>query len=148
MKTSSAKAKGRRACQEFQQLILRWFPDLSEKDVRVTASGSTGEDLQLSQAASKAFPYAVEVKNQERLNIWQSLLQTSQHSRKLGLEPLLAFRRNRSDLYVALRAEHFLALVGVVDTALSGQKSSEKSSPDRPQEDQKGRFYGFSDDEE
>lgn len=148
MKTSSAKAKGRRACQEFQQLILRWFPDLSEKDVRVTSSGSTGEDLQLSQAASKAFPYAVEVKNQERLNIWQSLIQTNQHSRKLGLEPLLAFRRNRSDLYVAIRAEHFLALVGVVDTALLSHESSEKSSPGHPQAGQKGQFYGFSDDEE
>lgn len=148
MRTSSAKAKGRRACQEFQKLILRWFPDLSEKDVRVTASGSTGEDLQLSQAASKAFPYAVEVKNQERLNIWQSLHQTSQHSQKLGLEPLLAFRRNRSELFVAMRAEHFLSLVGVVDTALSGQRSSEKSSPDRSQEARKGQSYGFYDDEE
>lgn len=147
MRTSSAKAKGRRACQEFQALILRWFPDLTERDVRVTSSGATGEDLQLSEAAAKAFPYAVEVKNQERLNIWQSLLQTSQHSQKLGLEPLLAFRRNRSELYVALRAEHFLQLVGVIDTAVSDRQSKLRQAPGRSQEGPKGQFFGFDGDE-
>lgn len=147
MRTSSAKAKGRRACQELQALILRWFPDLSARDVRVTPSGSTGEDIQLSEAGAKAFPYAVEVKNQERLNIWQSLLQTNQHAQKLKLEPLLAFRRNRSDLWVAIRAEHFFQLAGVVDSQASSQRSALKPSPDPAQEDQKGRSYGFYDEE-
>lgn len=148
MRTSSAKAKGRRACQELQALILRWFPDLSVRDVRVTPSGSTGEDVQLSEAGAKAFPYAVEVKNQERLNIWQSLLQTCQHATKLKLQPLLAFRRNRSQLWVAVRADHFFELVGVVDTARASARRQEESPAARVPEGPKHQSFGFSDGEE
>jgi hypothetical protein len=147
MRTSSAKAKGRRACQELQTLILRWFPDLSARDVRVTPSGSTGEDIQLSEAGAKAFPYAVEVKNQERLNIWQSLLQTTTHATKLKLQPLLAFRRNRSELWVAIRAEHFFELAGVVDTTRASAQRQAKSPPVHDSEGPKHRSFGFGDDE-
>ena len=144
MRTSSAKAKGRRACQELQDLILRWFPDLTSKDVRVTPSGSTGEDIQLSEAASKAFPYAVEVKNQERLNLWAAIAQTQEHSKKTGLQPLLAFRRNRSEMFVVLRAEHFLELVGVVDSQ-KVEKQNSKRSLDAQGLVSKCRSYGFDD---
>jgi hypothetical protein len=145
MRTSSAKAKGRRACQELQTLILRWFPDLSARDVRVTPSGSTGEDIQLSEAGAEAFPYAVEVKNQERLNIWQSLLQTTAHAKKLGLQPLLAFRRNRSELWIAVRAEHFFELAGVVDSSRVIPKPPEAPARGRPQTSPKGQSFGFDD---
>ena len=145
MRVSSKKQKGRRACQELQTLILRWFPDLSARDVRVTPSGSTGEDIQLSEAGAKAFPYAVEVKNQERINIWQSLLQTSRHALKLGLHPLLAFRRNRSELWVAVRAEHFLSLVAC--TAGASARQPEGSPAARALEGPTHRSFGFSDDE-
>lgn len=143
MRTSSAKAKGRRAVQELRALVLRWFPDLTQRDVRVTPSGSTGEDLQLSEAAAEQFPYAIEVKNQERLNIWQSLLQTSRHATKLNLEPLLAFRRNRSELWIAIRAEHFFELAGVVDSQRGNQKQAPEPSPALQNSSQKGQFYGF-----
>ena len=147
MRTSSAKAKGRRAVQELQALVLRWFPDLTQRDVRVTPSGSTGEDLQLSQAAAEQFPYAVEVKNVERLNIWQSLLQTTRHAARVGLEPLLAFRRNRSELWIAVRAEHFFQLAGVVDSRRGNQKQAQEPSPALQDSVQKGRSYGFDDEE-
>lgn len=147
MRTSSCKAKGRRACQEFQQLILRWFPDLTQKDVRVTPSGVTGADIQLSQAAEKVFPYAIEVKNQEKLNIWQSLDQTQRHADGLELKPLLAFRRNRSQLYVALKAEHFFELAGIVDSEKASPQKRLKSKLDALEEEQRGRFFGYGDDE-
>jgi len=147
MRTSSCKAKGRRACQEFQQLILRWFPDLTQKDVRVTPSGVTGADIQLSQAAEKVFPYAIEVKNQEKLNIWQSLDQTQRHSDGLELKPLLAFRRNRSELYVALKAEHFFELAGMVDSQLAGKRSNLKRRLDALEQDQKHQAFGYGDEE-
>ena len=147
MRTSSAKAKGRRAVQELQALVLRWFPDLTERDVRITPSGSTGEDLQLSQAAVEQFPYAVEVKNQERLNIWQSLAQTLQHAQKLQLKPLLAFRRNRSDLWVAIQAEHFFKLAGIVDSRLAGKRSNLKRRLDALEQDQIHRAFGYGDEE-
>ena len=37
--------------------------------------GDSGEDILLSPAARKLFPFSVECKNQEKLNIWSSLEQ-------------------------------------------------------------------------
>ena len=65
MLTSSAKAKGRRACQKLREELLKAFPELQPKDIRVTPSGVTGEDLLLSPKAEQVFPYVVEVKCQE-----------------------------------------------------------------------------------
>lgn len=143
MRTSSAKAKGRRACQELQKLVLDTYPDLTTRDVRVTPSGSTGEDLQLSEVAVQLFPYAVEVKNQERLNIWQSLLQSLSHAAKLKLEPLLAFRRNRSEMWVAVRAQHFFELLEASEHRPGCARSK------RPAHRTAGlsRSYGYGDEE-
>ena len=102
-------------------------------------------DLQLSEEGAKAFPYAVEVKNQERLNIWQSLLQTSKHAEKLKLEPLLAFRRNRSEMWVAIRAEHFLELSGVYDTSLESREQPVGSKPVPTRVSPTHQSFGFDD---
>ncbi|NRA68739.1 MAG: hypothetical protein HRU19_29920, partial [Pseudobacteriovorax sp.] len=51
MKTSSAKAKGRRAAAELKALILYYYPSLTEDDVRLTPSGLNGPDILLSAEA-------------------------------------------------------------------------------------------------
>ena len=112
MKTSSAKAKGRRACQELRDLILKRYPSLQADDVRVQSSGSTGEDLLLSPAARAILPLTFECKNVEALNVWAALKQAAQHAEATQYMPALAFRRNHSELYVAVRAEDFLKLIG------------------------------------
>ena len=86
MLTSSAKAKGRRACQKLREEILNAFPELQPKDIRVTPSGVTGEDLLLSPKAEQVFPYVIEVKSQEKLNVWKALEQARSHN-KSGLCP-------------------------------------------------------------
>jgi hypothetical protein len=109
MRTSSAKAKGRRACQEVVDLILSHFPELTDKDVFVTPSGVTGVDVQLSQRAFDILPLAIECKNTESLNIWKALEQAKSHVK--GLEtPILFFKRNRSELFVAFKAANFFKL--------------------------------------
>ena len=110
MKTRSAKAKGRRACQDVKELFEKYAPDLKPGDIEVTSSGVVGEDLKLSPAARDLYPFVCEVKNQESLEIWKALEQAESHSRD-GLVPLLFFRRNRSKLFVALDAESFIKLV-------------------------------------
>lgn len=95
-------------------MILKWFPDLSPDDIRVTSSGATGEDLLLSPAASQAIPLVVECKNVERLNIWDALKQAKGHAEGTERSPAVIFRRNHSELHVALRLEDFLRFVGVV----------------------------------
>lgn len=107
MKASSAKAKGRRAAQELKRELLRIFGDLENEDIRVTPSGVNGPDLQLSPLAKKRIPFDIEVKNQERLNIWASLKQSETH----GNRPLLVFTKNRTKLYASLPLSGFLDLL-------------------------------------
>ena len=105
------KGKGRRACQEFKDLLLRVLP-LESDDIVVTSSGDTGEDLKLSPKARNLFPFVLEVKNQEKLNIWDAYKQAEDHWFKKGnkeeLYPLVAFKRNRSDMMICMEAEYFL----------------------------------------
>ena len=80
MKTSSAKAKGRRLQQKVRDLLLETFTELEPDDIRSTSMGVSGEDLQLSPAARKLIPFAIECKNQEKLNVWDSLKQAEENS--------------------------------------------------------------------
>ncbi len=109
MKTSSAKAKGRRLAQSVKELLLSWAPDLTERDVQVTPSGVTGVDVALSEAAFKVYPLAIECKNQEKLNVWESIKQAESHV-KVDEIPVLCFTRNREKIYIALELEKFLKL--------------------------------------
>jgi hypothetical protein len=112
MKTSSAKAKGRRAALEAKTAILKRFGNvLQDDDILVTSSGATGEDLRLSPAARGLLPLTFEVKNQEKINIWEAIAQAAQHSRLNGQKPAVLFRRNRSELMITLKLSDFLELV-------------------------------------
>ncbi len=117
MKPSSAKAKGRRLQQQLAKDVTAAF-GLAEGDVLSRSSGATGTDLILSPAAAKVFPFAVEAKNQERVNIWQSWAQTDMDSRKTtGLQPLLVVSRNGVSQPLAILAwDDFLTLAGGVPT--------------------------------
>jgi hypothetical protein len=110
MTPKSAKAKGRRLAMEFADAV-RDRLELPLEDVRVTPAGVNGSDLTLSARATEVFPFDVESKNVERLNIWDALDQVTKRSDKLS--PLVVFSRNRSDMFVALRADDFLDLVEV-----------------------------------
>ena len=109
MKTRSAKNKGKRLQNKVRDLILEKFTQLEEDDVRSTTMGDSGEDVLLSPAARKLFPFAVECKNQEKLNIWSSLEQAETNSGKHI--PLLVFKRNRSKTYVTVELEEFIKLI-------------------------------------
>lgn len=118
MRAASAKAKGRRAAAELREVLLSVLP-LEPSDVMVVPSGVTGEDLWLSGAARKLCPFAFEVKNREALNIWDAIAQAESHAAKAVSRPAVAFRRNRSSLYVAIKAEHFAELLHAASCARS-----------------------------
>jgi hypothetical protein len=113
MKTSSAKAKGRRAAAAVRELLLSYAPDINPQDIAVTPSGVNGPDVYLSQAAKGVYPLAIECKNQEALNIWAALKQSREHALEgSGDHPVVFFTRNREGkIYVALEAESFLKLI-------------------------------------
>tara|TARA_X000001382_G_scaffold8197_1_gene5971 strand:- start:1064 stop:1399 length:336 start_codon:yes stop_codon:yes gene_type:complete len=109
MKSRSAKNKGKRLQNQVRDLILEKFQQLEEDDVRSTTMGDSGEDILLSPAARKLFPFSVECKNQEKLNIWSSLEQAENNS---GIHsPLLIFKRNRTKTYAVLELEELLKIL-------------------------------------
>lgn len=111
MKTSSAKAKGRRLAARLRERFLKALPGLAPGDITVTPSGVQGPDLYFSPKTLEIAQYAVECKNVEKINIWGALKQCEDNAETLSLEPLLCFSRNRSPDYVVVRAEHFFDLV-------------------------------------
>lgn len=90
--------------------LLSWAPDLAPDDVHVTNSSVPGEDLKLSPRAREIYPYSIECKNTERLDIWSALKQAGTHSAGTDRIPLVVFSRNHSKEYVVLELEQFLKL--------------------------------------
>jgi hypothetical protein len=108
MRPSSGKAKGRRACAETRRAMLTAAPELSEDDIRVVPSGVPGEDLWLSPAARAIYPFAMELKNVEKLNFWDAIKQAESHAKGSGYIPVVVFRRNNEKLRIIVDFEQFL----------------------------------------
>lgn len=104
----SRKARGRKFQQEIRDLILEIFPELEPDDCRSTGMGQSGEDLQFSPAARKLLPIAPEMKNQEKLNVWEAIKQAEENGGEY--EPVLFFRRNRTKPYAIIDAKVLLEL--------------------------------------
>jgi|TARA_B100000959_G_scaffold256319_1_gene289390 hypothetical protein len=109
MKPRSAKNKGKRLQNKVRDLILEKFTQLEPDDVRSITMGDSGEDILLSPAARRLFPFSVECKNQEKLNIWSSLEQAEENSGNHS--PLVIFKRNRSKTYAVLEFDELLKLL-------------------------------------
>jgi hypothetical protein len=112
MKPRSAKNKGAKFQSQVREMILSRWSVLTERDVRSTSMGASGEDIQLSELASKLVPLSIECKNVEKLNIWSAYEQAMEN--KGELEPIVFFKRNRVKPLVAVDAEYFLDLLKVV----------------------------------
>ena len=105
MKTQSAKAKGRKL-QNWGRDKLIELLSVHEEDVESRSMGASGEDLIMAQTARKKFPYSIECKNQERINIWNAYQQADTNSGKY--EPILFIKRNNHKPLVVIDAEHFI----------------------------------------
>ena len=110
MKTSSKKGKGRRLQNFVRDKLYEYFPSLRTGDIKSAVMGESGEDIKLSPAAEDLIHFSFECKNQERLNIWESLLQAETNSN--NRTPVVVFKRNRSKTYIAFEFEEFLTLIG------------------------------------
>ena len=112
MKTRSAKNNGKRLQNKVKELLVEKFKlSLEDGDFKSTTMGESGIDIQLSPAARKKFPWAVECKNQEAIGIWKCLKQAEDAAKDESLKPLLIFKRNRSKTYACLELQDFLDLL-------------------------------------
>mgnify|MGYP003108999069 CR=1 len=107
MKTSSAKAKGRKLQQWFTDLLVNAL-GLDKDDLESRPMGSQGEDIIMGKQSRDRFPYSIECKNQERVNVWNAYDQASENCK--GYEPLVVIKKNRTKPLVVIDAEHFVKL--------------------------------------
>jgi|TARA_B100000963_G_scaffold348323_1_gene355753 hypothetical protein len=107
VKPQSAKAKGRRLQQWFRDLLINKL-DIHPDDVESRSMGAGGEDLIMAREARKKFPYSIECKNQEKINIWKSYFQAQENSK--DYEPVVVIKRNNHKPLLLVDAEHFIDL--------------------------------------
>ncbi len=107
MKTSSAKAKGRRFQQWVRDQLIEQL-DVHPEDIESRSMGAGGEDLIMARAAREKFPYSIECKNQESLNIWKAYEQATENSG--NYEPVVFIKRNNQKPLVVIDAEYFITL--------------------------------------
>jgi hypothetical protein len=82
--------------------------------------GAQGEDVQLSPAARKAFPYQIECKAKARAQVYTWYEQAQTHGKH---EPIVFIKQDRQKPLVVLDAEHFLSLIKRINDGNSGQNS-------------------------
>ena len=107
MKTSSAKAKGRKLQQWVRDLLIEKL-DVHPEDIESRSMGAGGEDLIMARAAREKFPLSIECKNQEAVNVWKSYEQAAENSG--DYEPVVVIKRNKSKPLVVIDAEYFVSL--------------------------------------
>jgi|TARA_B100001250_G_scaffold198625_1_gene170375 hypothetical protein len=107
MKTSSAKAKGRKLQQWMRNLLIEKL-EVHPEDIESRSMGAGGEDLIMARAAREKFPMSIECKNQEKVNVWEAYKQAEDNSGKY--EPVVIIKRNKSKPLVVVDAEYFVSL--------------------------------------
>jgi hypothetical protein len=107
MKTSSAKSKGRRFQQWVRDQLIESL-NVHPEDVESRSMGAGGEDLIMARAARKKFPYSIECKNQEKVNIWDAYDQAQENSG--DYEPIVVLKRNNTKPLVLIDADYFVRL--------------------------------------
>lgn len=104
----SRKAKGRNL-QKWTREKLIEILDVDPEDIESRSMGSGGEDLIIAKAARELFPFSVECKNTQRIQIWSAYEQAKANSG--NYEPIVVFKKNHSKPLVALDAEEFFQLL-------------------------------------
>ena len=104
----TAKAKGRRLQQLVVKKLLLLLPGVQPDDIQSRSMGANGEDVMLSPYARSIFPYSVECKNQEKLNLWKAWEQTQGNAE--DYQPLLIVGKNNTKPLAVVDLDYFLNL--------------------------------------
>ena len=107
MKTQSAKAKGRKLQQWVRDQLIEQL-DVHPEDIESRSMGAGGEDLIMARAARERFPFSVECKNVEKLNVWEAYEQAKSNSN--DYEPIVIMKKNQKKPLVVVDADFFISL--------------------------------------
>lgn len=108
MKTQSAKAKGRRLQQWVRDLLIEKL-DVHPEDIESRSMGAGGEDLIMARAAREKFPFSIECKNVEKLNVWEAYKQAKENAGKYV--PIVVMKRNQEKPLIVIDAEEFVNIM-------------------------------------
>ena len=92
IKTQSAKAKGRKLQQWVRDLLIEKL-DVHPEDIESRSMGAGGEDLIMARAAREKFPFSIECKNVEKLNVWEAYKQAKENAGKYV--PIVVMKKNQ-----------------------------------------------------
>ena len=112
MKTQSAKAKGRKLQQWVRDQIIEQL-EVHPEDIESRSMGAGGEDLIMARAARQKFPFSVECKNVEKLNVWEAYEQAKSNCN--DYEPLVVMKKNQKKPLVVIDANYFISLIKRLD---------------------------------
>jgi len=114
MRTSSAKAKGRRLQDKVVLKLRNLFKDiLVDGDIKPQPMGQAGADVIFSPSAKNLITYDIECKNQEQLlgvKLTDAIEQCESNTEE-GRIPLLIFKKNQEPERVILKLSDFMELV-------------------------------------
>ena len=105
MKPQSAKAKGRKLQQWVRDQLIE-HRNIHPEDIESRSMGAGGEDLIMARDARQKFPYSIECKNQEKLNIWDAHTQAQANSGDHA--PIVFIKKNGKKPLAVVDAEHFI----------------------------------------
>ena len=107
MKPQSAKAKGRKLQQWVRDLLIEEL-HIHPEDIESRSMGAGGEDLIMARAARQKFPFSLECKNVEKLNVWEAYEQACANAG--DYEPIVVMKKNKKKPLVVIDAEAFVFL--------------------------------------
>ena len=105
MKPQSAKAKGRKLQQWVRDKLIE-NRNIHPEDIESRSMGAGGEDLIMARDARQKFPYSIECKNQEKLNVWDAYEQACANSG--DHEPIVFIKKNGKKPLAVVDAKHFI----------------------------------------
>jgi|TARA_Y100000296_G_scaffold41991_1_gene48398 hypothetical protein len=108
MKASSAKAKGRRLQQWVRSLLVEKL-GIHEEDIESRSMGAQGDDVVMARAAREKFPFSIECKNVEKLNVWAAYDQACANAG--DYTPLVVIKKNNHKPLVVIDAEKFVDIM-------------------------------------
>lgn len=85
-------------------MLLANAPELEPDDVKSTSMGAGGEDVQLSPAARKVYPFNIECKSRAKMAVYQDYQQAMTHGKH---EPVVVIKQNQCKPLVVVDAEYF-----------------------------------------
>jgi hypothetical protein len=111
MNTRSAKAKGNRL-QNYVAECMEKYLGIGAGDIRKTTAGVNGPDVEVTDTLVDKFPFSVECKNTERVNIWAAYEQACGNNGTTHARiPMLVIKRNRSVPLACIELETFFIIL-------------------------------------